>query len=347
MRVRGLGFLAIAAAVVLSGCGDRREQPAGAQAAVQGRLTLQLQSVADMKPVPATLTTRDMADARARIAGVLVRLNVKAGDVVRKGQVIGLVQDERIGLETGAYDAQVAAAAAQAAAARADLSRTRDLFSHGVYAQARLDQVEAQAKAADGALAAARAQRAANAELGAQGAILAPAAGTVLTADVPAGSVVAPGQSVAKITAGPLVIRISLPEADARSLKVGDTVRLDGQDLASAGATSPPSKGSIVQVYPAVADGQATADVTAPGLPANQVGAKVRAWVAVGQRQALLAPHAYVVTRFGVDYVTLVGPNGTATDMPVQTAPGPSPDTVEVLSGLHAGDVIARPGAAR
>ena len=48
---------------------------------------------------------------------------------------------------------------AQAAAAQADLARTRDLFSHGVYAQARLDQVEAQSKSANGALAAARAQR--------------------------------------------------------------------------------------------------------------------------------------------------------------------------------------------
>jgi len=172
-----------------------------------GRFQVRLQTIADLKPVPGTLTTRDMADARARISGVLVRLLVKAGDQVRQGQLIATIKDDRIALQTGAFDAQVSAAAAQATAAQADLSRTRDLFSHGVYAQARLDQVEAQAKAASGGLAAARAQRAASAEQGAQGAVFAPAAGRVLVADVPAGSVVMPGQSIATITAGPVVVK--------------------------------------------------------------------------------------------------------------------------------------------
>lgn len=340
-RLSGLG--ALAGVLLLAGCGEARHAGAGVGAAppVREPLTLRLQTVADMKPVPATLTTRDMADARARIAGLLVRLDVKAGDVVRKGQVIGFVQDDRIGLQTGAYDAQVAAASAQAAAAQSDLSRTRDLFAHGVYAQARLDQVEAQAKAANGALAAAKAQRAASAALGGQGAILAPGAGTVLAADTPAGSVVMPGQSVATITSGPVVVRITLPEADGRSLKVGDRIRFDARDLPGA------PDGAIVQVYPAVANGQTTADVALPGLSAGQVGRKVRAWVQVGQRQALVAPRRYIVTRYGVDYVALAGPGGTVSDMPVQTTDGPTADTVEIMAGLTAGDVLVAPGAAR
>lgn len=342
MRGRRIRLAAIGALAVLSACGEKRHSPPSAAAPVQGRLILRLQAVADMKPVPAILTTRDIADARARIAGVLARLDVKAGDVVRRGQVIGFVQDDRIGLETSAYDAQVAAASAQAAAAQADLSRTRDLFDHGVYAQARLDQVEAEAKAAGGALAAAKAQRAASAALGGQGAVLAPAAGTVLTADVPAGSVVMPGQSVAKITAGPVVVRVAVPEGDAGALKLGGRIRLDAQDLPGAA-----SLGTITQVYPAVADGQATADVTVAGLTADKVGRTVRAWVQVGQRQALIVPRRYIVTRFGVDYAELVGAAGAVSEMPVQTADGPSPDTLEILSGLGAGDVLVPPEPAR
>ncbi len=42
-----------------------------------GRLTLQAKIVPDLKPVPATLTTRDMAEARARISGTLVTLAVR------------------------------------------------------------------------------------------------------------------------------------------------------------------------------------------------------------------------------------------------------------------------------
>ena len=341
MAARPLLISALAAGLLLSACGQGKPvAPAVVTAPAAGRLQVQFQTVADLKPVPATLTTRDMADARARIPGTLLRLLVKAGDLVRRGQLIAMVRDERIGLQTGAYDAQVSSAAAQASAAQADLARTRDLFSHGVYAQARLDQVEAQAKSANGALAAARAQRAASAEQGAQGAVLAPASGRVLTADVPAGSVVMPGQSIARITAGPVVVRIELPEAEARALKVGDIVQLAADDLRGA-----VSQGVIAQIYPDVTAGQVTADVTAPGLPQDLVGQRVRAKIKIGQRQALVIPRRYIATRYGVDYVRIVRPDGSASDTPVQTTAGPAPDQVEILSGLRAGDTLTPPVA--
>jgi RND family efflux transporter MFP subunit len=333
----------LGAALSLAACGESKPPaPAAARAPAAGRLTVRTQTVADLKPVPATLTTRDMADARARIAGVLTVLMVKAGDAVRPGQVIARVKDDRLALQTSAFDAQVSAAAAEAARAQADLARTRDLFSHGVYAQARLDQVEAQAKSADSALAAARAQRGASAELNAQGAILAPAAGRVLTADVPVGSVVMPGQSIARITAGPMVVRIELPEGEARALKVGDVVQLSPEDLHGAAA-----QGTVSQVYPAVAGGQVKADVSAPNLPQDLIGQRVRASVRIGERQALVVPRAYISTRFGIDYVSLVRADGAISDMPVQTTMGPTPDTVEVLAGLRPGDVLSPARASR
>jgi RND family efflux transporter MFP subunit len=339
MAARPLLIGALGAGLLLSACGPAKPvAPAAVAAPTAGRLQVRLQMVADLKPVPATLTTRDMADARARISGTLVRLLVKAGDVVRQGQLIATVKDDRLAFQTGAYDAQVSAAAAQAAAAQADLARTRDLFSHGVYAQARLDQVEAQAKSANGALAAARAQRAASAEQGAQGAVLAPASGRVLTADVPAGSVVMPGQSIARITAGPIVVRIELPEAEAQALKVGDVVQLAAEDLRGA-----VSQGVIAQIYPDVTAGQVTADVTAPGLPQDLVGQRVRAQIKIGQRQALVIPRRYIATRFGVDYVRIVRADGTASETPVQTTAGPAADQAEILSGLRAGDVLTPP----
>jgi len=339
MAGRLLFLGALGATLLLGACGKaERGAPAAVSAPAAGRLQVQLQTIADLKPVPATLTTRDMADARARIPGLLARLLVKDGDTVRQGQLIAMVKDDRLALQTDAYDAQVSAAAAQAAAAEAELARTRDLFSHGVYAQARLDQVEAQSKSANAALAAARAQRAASAEQGAQGAVLAPASGRVLTADVPAGSVVMPGQSIAKITAGPVVVRIELPEAEARALKVGDLVQLAAEDLRGA-----VSQGVIAQIYPDVTAGQVTADVAAPRLPQDLIGQHVRAQIRIGQRQALVIPRRYIATRFGVDYVSIVGADGAASETPVQTTAGPAADQAEVLSGLRAGDVLTPP----
>ena len=332
---------ALGAGLWLAACGPSTSTaPPAPMAPAADRLQVRLQTVDDLKPVPATLTTRDMAEARARISGVLTRLLVKAGDQVRQGQLIAMVRDDRIALQTGAFDAQISATAAQAAAAQADLTRTRDLFDHGVYAQARLDQVEAQARSANGALAAARAQRAASAEQGAQGAVLAPASGRVLIADVPAGSVVMPGQSIARITAGPLVVRLELPEGEAGALKVGDGVQLAAEDLGGLA-----TRGVIAQVYPSVTQGQVTADVTAPNLPPDLVGRRVRAKISLGRRQALVIPRRYIATRFGVDYVRVVRPDGTASETPVQTADGPAADQAEILSGLRPGDTLTPPVA--
>ena len=164
----------------------------------------------------------------------------------------------------------------------------------------------------------------------------------MLTADVPVGSVVMPGQTLAKITAGPMVVRIELPEGQARALKVGDMVQLAAEDLRGAAA-----QGTITQVYPSVTGGQVTADVSAPGLPQDLIGQRVRAQVKLGERQALVVPRGYVVTRFGVDYARLVRADNTVSETPIQTTAGPTAATVEVLAGLRAGDVLAPAGSVR
>lgn len=329
----------LAAALGLAACGGGGREPAPAPApAVGERFEVRTAQIPDLKPVAATVTTRQMGEARARIGGTLVRLNVREGDRVREGQVLALVFDQRLTLETRGYGAQTASAAAQAARADADYARIRTLYDKGIYAKARLDQAEAEAKAARGALDAARAQQGASAELGAQGAILAPASGRVLKADVPAGSVVTPGQIVATVTAGEPLLRIEIPEVQGRTLRVGDKVGITAGDLPGAGAA-----GTIVQVYPAVTGGRVTADITVAGLTADVVGQRVRVSVKVGERPAIAVPTRFVATRFGVDYVRVLDRVGRASDVAVQTAPGPDPARLEVLSGLADGDVIVAP----
>jgi RND family efflux transporter MFP subunit len=215
MKTSVVLFTAFAAAVLvggLSACGGEPEVAAIAPARGE-RVTVTEALIDAVKPASAVVASRDLGEARARIQGTLTELKVREGDTVRQGQVLGMVVDNRVGLETAAYGAQVAAAEAEAARARADLSRIQTLFDKGIYAQARLDQSVAASRAAHAQVRAARAVRSASAETGAQGRILAPTSGRVLAADVPAGSVVSVGQSVATITAGPLVLRLELPEA--------------------------------------------------------------------------------------------------------------------------------------
>jgi len=319
-------------------CAERGEPtPEPKVVAVAGEtLTLAATTVDDLKPVAATVTTRDMAEARARIGGTLSALLVREGDYVRKGQVIAQVSDPRLDLETAAYEAQAAAAAAEAVRAEADLARVQTLYDKGFYAKARLDQATAAAKAARGQVDAAQARRAASAELGAQGAILAPSAGRVLNAPAPAGSVVAAGQSVATLTSGQPLLRLEMPEGQARALKVGDRLPVASDDLPGLAAT-----GTVIQVYPAITAGQVTADLAVEGLRADLVGQRVGVKVKVGERQALVVPTRYVARRFGLDFVRLVAPDGSVSEIAVQTTPAATSGMVEILSGARPGDRLA------
>ena len=337
-------FAALAAAALLTGglsaCGPAPEVAATAPARGE-RLTVTEVLIDAVKPASAVVASRDLGEARARVPGTLTQLNVREGDTVRQGQVIGVVTDNRVGLETAAYGAQIAAAEAEAARARADLSRIQTLFDKGIYAQARLDQSVAASRAADAQVRAARAVRSASAETGAQGRILAPTSGRVLAADVPAGSVVSAGQSVATITAGPLVLRLELPEAQGRNLRVGQGVVVSSEDLPGVSA------GTIAQVYPASTAGQTTADISVAGLNSDRVGQRVTVRIPVGQRRALVIPRRVVSTRYGIDFVRTVDRAGRVSEAPVQLGGPVSGDRVEVLSGLTAGDVVLAPETAR
>ena len=336
-------LIAVLAAALLAGglsaCGGEPEVVATAPARGE-RMVVAEVLVDAVKPASAVVASRDLGEARARIPGTLTQLNVREGDTVRQGQVIGVVVDNRVGLETAAYGAQVAAAEAEAARARADLGRIQTLFDKGIYARARLDQALAASQAANAQVRAARAVRSASAETGAQGRIMAPTSGRVLAADVPAGSVVSAGQSVATITAGPLVLRLELPEAQGRNLRVGQSVVVSSEDLPGVSA------GSIAQVYPASTAGRTTADIAVDGLASDRVGQRVIVQVPVGQRRALVLPRRFISTRYGIDFVRTVDRAGRVSEAPVQLGGPVSGGRVEVLSGLAAGDVVLAPGPA-
>lgn len=341
-RLSLIGIALLAAPLALSGCGS---DPAPTQpvAAVQGAtLILQPSTVTDWKDVGAQVTSVDMADARARIPGILESLTVREGDLVRKGQVIGRVVDNRLGYEGAAYGAQTAAAQAQVAQAEAELARVQYLHANGVYAQARLDQAEAAARAARAQVAAARAQQSAVGAVAGQGAVIAPSSGRVLVAQVPAGSAVAPGTSIATITSGPMVLRLELPETLAGKVRVGSAVLATG--LADEAKAAAP-RATVSRVYPAVTGGQMAADVQMPGLASNMVGRRVTARVAVGERQALVVPRRFVETSYGIDYVTIRVGKDAASRVPVQIAPSDDPARVEILSGVAAGDTLVAPPA--
>jgi RND family efflux transporter MFP subunit len=301
-----------------------------------------LRPVPDQKVVAATVVTKRMAEARARIGGTLTQLMIDEGEHVSQGDAIGMVKDNRLAMETQAYSAQIAAAQAEYDRAKADFARAKELYEKGVYAKARLDQAQAASDSAASALDAAKAQRAASAELETQGQILAPASGMVTKVLVPKGSVVVAGQSVAQITAGRLLLRLELPERQAKGLLVGQEVTLLGDE-----SDDPVGTGVIEQIYPLVSTGRVSVDASVAKLDTQFIGERVRVAVTLGQRDAIVIPAGYVIVRSGIDYVKLQRPGDKTIDVPVQRgtpiALADVPNGLEILSGLKSGDVLVKP----
>lgn len=304
--------------------------------------TVAARRVPDEKAVFATVESRNVVPARARIGGTVTKLAVRYGDPVGAGQVIAMVEDHKLELQIAALDAEIVGLRSQLAQAQVDLARDEALAKSGNLSRQQLDHARTAVQVATSALNARIGQRAVAAQQQAEGAVLAPIAGRVLTVPVTDGTVVLAGDAVARIAERHFVLRLSVPERHALHLKAGDTVRLDGQDLGENG----PAFGTITLVYPQIAAGEVRADATVPGIGDYFVGERVRVWVPAGERRAIVVPASFVFTRFGLDYVRVKNGDKVVA-VPVQRGlplPTPAmPDGLQILAGLSAGEVLVRP----
>jgi multidrug efflux pump subunit AcrA (membrane-fusion protein) len=322
-----------------------------AQAAIaQETFTVAPKLVADEKAVFATVESANVVPARARIGGTVVELAVKEGDSVKQGQVVATIGDEKLALQMKSLDAQISGLEAQVAQAQNDLTRAEDLFSRGTVPKTTLDQARTAFNVASNALKARTAERSVIQQQVTEGKVLAPASGRVLKVPVTTGTVILPGETVATVAEQNFILRLRVPERHARFLKAGDSVRIDGEELGKQFGKelreSAAQFGTIRLVYPQIEDGRVIADAAVAGLGDYFVGERIRVWVSAGERDSTIVPGVFITTRFGIDYAR-VRKGAETIDVPVQRGrelPRPDmPDALEILSGLHNGDVLVRP----
>ena len=306
-----------------------------------GEVVLQPTTVQDLKAVFGQVQSRDTVPARARIGGVLLSRSVDEGTAVKAGQVIATVGDEKLALQLQAVDARIKALQAQLENAKADLERSQALIARGAETQSRLDQLRTAANVLTNQIAASQADRAVIVQQTTEGQVLAPKDGRVLTVPTVPGSVIMPGETVARIAAGGYYLRLALPERHAAHIKAGDPVSVGGRGPGAEAQGGPRRQGKIVKVYPELEGGRVIADAEVDGLGDFFVGERVPVWIPVATRQALAVPADAVQTREGVDYVRVAAEGGPI-DVPVVL--GPAQDgRVEILSGLRAGDRVVTP----
>ena len=315
----------------------------GTSSALAETFTVASQVVSDEKAVFATVESRNVEPARARIGGTVVALAIKQGDEVTEGQVVATVADEKLLLQIKSLDAQIAGLEAQLAQARADLDRADELFSKGTIAKTRLDEARTAFNVASNSHRSKLAEKSVIEQQTAEGKVLAPMSGRVVTVPVTVGTVTLPGEAVATIAEKNFVLRLRVPERHARFLNTGDTVRVDSEALGTNGAAF----GAITLVYPQIQEGRVVADASVSGLGDYFVGERILVWVSSGSRTTVMVPSSFILTRFGVDYARVQSEGSGVIDVPVQRGrdlPRPEmPDGLEILSGLKAGDVLVRP----
>lgn len=286
------------------------------------------------KSVYGSVEARDRIPARSRIGGTLVELGISEGDSVTAGQEIARIVDDKLDFQLAALAAQREALAAQLANAETDLQRGEDLLKNGVTTIQRVDALRTQVDVLKGQIMALSAQTDVVAQQAKEGVVPAPVAGRVLDVPVTKGAVLMPGEVVAVFGGGGTFLRLAVPERHAMALDAGDRIRI------TEGGTD--REGTLARVYPLIEGGRLTADVEIDGLPDDFVGKRMLVSLPVAEREALLVPEGALVTRAGLDFVTLQTDHGPVlrSVVPGETHHVDGLPMVEVVTGLMAGDVV-------
>lgn len=327
IRLTGLA-LGLALSLVACGPADAEQQleelkrMAPPAAATRVEVVTLRPSDARLRTVlPGEVEGWDDAMLAAALGGYVESVDVAAGDLVDKGQVLLQVDAEM-------YRAALAQAEVQQAQAASDLSREQAMGD--LATPARLDSLQTSLKIADANLRQARARVA-------RSVIRAPFAGTVGLVGVSQGEVAPPGSPVLRLVQlDPVKVTLSVPDVDVVALEAGLAV-----DVTTA-AMGETLTGVIAHVSP-VADTNTRAfpvevRVDNPGgklLPGMVTRVTVEREISEG---AMIIPQDWLVTRL-TDYGLYVEQDGKAAWRPVVLG-AVVHGTVVVREGLSPGDRV-------
>ena len=298
-------------------------------------LPLEPTEILEWKAVFGRVEARDTVPARARIGGIVVSLDITEGDLVKAGQKIATVRDDKLNFQIEAFDAQLEALQSQLRTATTDFERAEGLASKGVIAPQRRDQLRTQVEVLTNEITATEAKRAVIRQQQAEGDVIAPAAGRVLSVPITKGAVIMGGETIATIGGGGFFLRLAIPERHALALKQGSEIQIDASDRKTTGR--------LAKIYPQIENGRVIADVEVDALSTAFVGARMLVQVPVGKRKALIVPRKAIATRSGIDFVRVME-NDTEVERAVVLGQGiDGGDNVEVLTGLMPGDLVSIP----
>lgn len=363
-----LGTLGLAA-LWLAGCGGEKPAAKKAEEGPAAKVSVVKaaeEPMADEYVATGTVKARVTTVLSARVMGYLRELKPQAGDTVKAGQVVAVLDAKEI--ETGLKQAEaarneaksaipevdnaIAAAKAQLDLADATFKRMKNLLDQKSITAQEFDEVSAKHRMAEANYEMARARRVqleqkiAQANEGvAQAAVMrgytqvtAPFTGTVIERKAEPGMLAAPGMPLLVVEqTGSYRLEAAVEEARLGKFKPGMAVKVDLE------AVDRTLDARVEEIVPAMdpASRSFTVKIGLGGGATLRSGMFGRARFAQGTKQALTVPAAAVSDQGQVQRVFVVD-NGVARGRLVTT--GARVDgRVEVLSGLTAGETVVAP----
>ncbi|RMH05626.1 MAG: efflux RND transporter periplasmic adaptor subunit [Nitrospirae bacterium] len=316
--------------IIVAGCDT--QPPASPSLATQS--TIQA-SVVEVTPVlrsteveiTGVLTAKVQATLAPKVSGLVQEVYVREGDRVQEGQPL-------VRLEAQPLRAEVARTAAELDLARIHLQRMERLHAEDSVATRELDEAR-------------RAFRVAQAQHQAALArlrytiIKAPFDGLITGRMIEPGEFAGPGQSVLTMEdPSSLQLVISVPETDLAPLAIGKTLPVTIDAVAPRSSLT----GTIDEIVPAGDPATHTflVKLKLPSRHGLRSGMFGRALLTTTQTTTLVVPVTSVLVRHDLTGIYVVGPENVLRLRWIKTGKRFSDETVEVLSGLRAGERVLR-----
>src|SRR5450830_219008 len=157
-----------------------------------------------------------------RIGGKITARKVEVGDNVKKGQVLAVLDNADTGLALASAEAQIRAAEADAALAKADYERQSQLLKRNFISPAALDSFDAKAKSTAARVAQLRADADVAKRQSQYTSLIAERDGVITEIHAEPGQVVSSGETVAKVAVPDVLeVLIAVPESRIKNLAAG------------------------------------------------------------------------------------------------------------------------------
>ncbi len=325
-------FAAMIAAIILP-LGSHALKAAPLETAVAREQVMQ-----NLRRFEGSVEAVNKSTVSAQTSGRIAQINFDVDDYVKAGAVIVRFYDTEHKARLKQAESALMAASARRLAAEQTFKRTQTLFKKGTVAKARLDtatsnfnSAKASEESSEAALQQAREQLTYTI-------VKAPYSGFVVQRHVQIGEIANPGQPLMTgFSLDKLRVKADVPQQFADAIRAGNEAVVYGPDNKAISATG-------LTVFP-FADPKSNTVTIRIALPEGTKkvfpGMLVKTAFKIGEKTVLSIPQNSVVRRGEVIGAYVMDSNGKLHLQQIRTGRVLSDKSIEVLSGLKAGDKVA------